>query len=299
MIAASRLPGDATPIADVRVVVVSHQSEPTLDDCLQRLRAADGVVAIRVVDNASSDGSLQIVQRHATADARVRFIANPDNPGFAVACNQGVHEDSDSGTWLAFVNPDCLVERDSLARLRTLAAQHGGHVVLGADLVDEDGIRDPAARRRHPDFAAMLTGAWRASGASANRLAIDPDDAVALQPVEAISGALMLMPQALFTRLGGFDEGYRLHAEDLDLCRRAGQAGATIAVANQVRVVHVRGVSSRARPVFVEWHKHRGLWRYFSKFEASSRGALMRTGVFAAIWLRFPFAVLRRLLERS
>ena len=297
MSARSGLHADATRIADVRVVVVSHQSEPTLDDCLQRLRAADGVGAIRVVDNASSDGSLQIVQRHATADARVRFIANPDNPGFAVACNQGAREDSDTGAWLAFVNPDCLVERDSLARLRALAAQHGGIVVLGADLVDEDGIRDPAARRRHPDFAAMLTGAWRSAGA--NSMAIDPDDALALQPVEAISGALMLMPQTLFERLGGFDEGYRLHAEDLDLCRRAEQAGATIAVANQVRVVHVRGVSSRARPLFVEWHKHHGLWRYFSKFEARSRGPLMRAGVFAAIWLRFPVAVLRRWLDRD
>ena len=297
MNAGARLHADATPAADVSVVVVSHQSEPTLDECLRRLRAADGVGAIRVVDNASSDGSLQIVQRHATADARVRFIANPDNPGFAVACNQGAREDRDTGAWLAFVNPDCLVERDALARMRALAARQGGDVVLGADLVDEDGIRDPAARRRHPDFAAMLTGAWR--GAGAGSMAIDPDDALALQPVEAISGALMLMPQALFERLGGFDEGYRLHAEDLDLCRRAEQAGATIAVANQVRVVHVRGVSSRARPLFVEWHKHHGLWRYFSKFEARSRSPLVRALVFAAIWLRFPFGSLRRLLVAS
>jgi hypothetical protein len=48
------------------------------------------------------------------------------------------------------------------------------------------------------------------------------------------------------------------------------RAGATVAIANDVRVVHVRGVSSRARPLFVEWHKHRGLWRYFRKFEARS-----------------------------
>ena len=69
--------------------MVTLRSAETIDDCLQRLRAADGVAAIRVVDNASDDGTLEIVQRHALADARVRFIANPDNPGFAVACNQG------------------------------------------------------------------------------------------------------------------------------------------------------------------------------------------------------------------
>jgi GT2 family glycosyltransferase len=97
----------------------------------------------------------------------------------------------------------------------------------------------------------------------------------------------MLMPRRLFDRLGGFDEGYRLHAEDLDLCRRARMAGATVAVANDIRVLHVRGVSSRARPLFVEWHKHRGLWRYFRKFESGRRGVPTRIAVFGLIWLRF------------
>lgn len=289
------------PTNAVHVVVVSHQSASTLDDCLLRLRAAEGVGAIRVIDNRSSDGSLEIAHHHAVADARVRFVANPDNPGFAVACNQGARE---LGTpseleWLAFVNPDCLVEPDAIVELLRLARRHGGDVVIGADLVDEDGSRDPAARRRHPDFGAMVASAAGSPGPGSGSLAIAPDDALDLQPVQAISGALMLMPRALFTRLGGFDEHYRLHAEDLDLCRRAGDAGALVAVANQVRVVHVRGVSSRGRPLFVEWHKHRGLWRYFGKFEAARRGRLVRTAVFAAIWLRFPFVAMRRMLIRG
>ena len=101
----------------------------------------------------------------------------------------------------------------------------------------------------------------------ASQLAVAPDESRHLQPVDAVSGALMLMPRALVQRLRGFDPCYRLHAEDLDLCRRARVHGATVAVANDVRVLHLRGVSSRDRPVFGEWHKHRGLWRYFSKFE--------------------------------
>jgi hypothetical protein len=75
---------------DIAAVVVSHQSAATLEECLRRLRAARDVAAIRVVDNASTDGTLAIAQRHALQDARVRFVANPDNPGFAVGCNQGV-----------------------------------------------------------------------------------------------------------------------------------------------------------------------------------------------------------------
>ena len=160
--------------------------------------------------------------------------------------------------------------------------------MFGADLVGEDGLRDAAARRRDPDFAAMLRDPRR------SRLGIAVDEAP-LQRVDAVSGALMLLPRALFERVGGFDAGYRLHAEDLDLCRRVRAAGATVACANDVRVVHVRGVSSRARPFFVEWHKHRGLWRYYRSFDAAGHGAMTRAAVFAMIWGRFPVGLLRAL----
>ena len=278
----------------VAAVVVTYQSASTIDECLTRLRAAEGVDAIRVVDNDSRDDTLEVVQRHAVADARVRFIANPDNPGFSVACNQGAR-DVDAA-WLAFVNPDCLVERDTFTRMLALVPD-GTSLLLGADLVDEAGRRDPAARRSDPDFGRMLQGVLR-NPAGKSQLAVAIDDTLPLQPVEAVSGALMLLPRALFQRVGGFDEGYRLHAEDLDLCRRVRAAGGAVAVANAVRVLHVRGVSSRSRPVFVEWHKHRGLWRYFSRFEAPQRGALVRAAVFLAIWLRFPLTVLRAALKR-
>ena len=285
---------------DIAAIVVTYLSAETIDDCLLRLRAAQGVGAIRIVDNGSDDGTMEIVQRHATHDPRVHFIANPDNPGFAVACNQGAADlpRADGMQWLAFVNPDCLVEADSLARLRARANACRRDVLLGADLVDEAGERDTAARRRDPDFGSMLGSLLRPTGSATTQLGVAIDDANALQPVEAVSGALMLVSRGLFEAIGGFDAGYRLHAEDLDLCRRAREAGALVAVANDVRVVHVRGVSSRSRPLFVEWHKHRGLWRYFRKFEAGRRGVLVRAGVFAAIWLRFPFAVLRALLRR-
>lgn len=299
--------------AGIAAIVVSYDSAETLDDCLSRLRAADGVAEIRVVDNDSRDGTLDIVQRHALADPRLRFIANPDNPGFAVACNQGAADTR--APWLAFVNPDCLVEADSLARMRAHAyvatgldetgprdleeyfavatKGKGGDAVIGADLIDDDGARDAAARRRDPDFAAMLRDPSRA------RLGVEADAAQPLQRVDAISGALMLLPRGLFECIGGFDEGYRLHAEDLDLCRRARAEGALVACANDVRVVHVRGVSSRSRPLFVEWHKHRGFWRYFVRFEAARHGPLVRVAVFAMIWGRFPFALMRAVLRSS
>jgi len=230
---------------------------------------------------------LDIVQRQASQEPRLHFIANPDNPGFGVACNQGV-ADSDA-PWIALVNPDCLLEPDTLSRLLAHARSLPGEAVLGAVLVDKHGHEDPASRRRDPQFAAMLRGRV------ARHLLVPMNRAQVLQPVEAISGALMLMPRTLFARTGGFDPGYRLHMEDLDLCRLAREAGAVVAVANDVRVLHLRGVSSRAKPLFVEWHKHRGMWRYFQKFEARQVGTLTKAAVWLGIWGHFLLvAILRK-----
>jgi GT2 family glycosyltransferase len=179
----------AWEVGDIAVIVVAHESASTLDECLRRIRDAEGVGQVRIVDNGSRDGTLAIMQRHAAADARVRFVANPDNPGFAVACNQGA-ADVDR-PWLAFVNPDCLIEPDTLYRLREAAEDLGSAALVGADQVDEAGQRDDASRRRDPDFAAMLRDPARA------RLGMPMDATQRLQVVDAISGAMMLMPRDL------------------------------------------------------------------------------------------------------
>jgi len=268
-------------------VVVTYQSSTTIEDCLQRLRDARGIAEIRVVDNGSTDDTVDILQRHASHDPRVRFIANPDNPGFAAANNQGVGDSS--SPWLAFINPDVMVEAETLALLCG-RAQALGDCLLGVEQVDENGRADDAVRRRDPDFLAMLR-----SPGSGSKLAIARDPSVAMQRVPAISGAVMLMPRALFERIGGWDAGYRLHAEDLDLCRRVREAGGVVAIANDLRVLHVRGVSSRSRPFFVEWHKHRGLWRYFQRFEARQRSLPVRVAVWGAIWAHAVLQVPRLL----
>ena len=272
----------------IAVVVVSYQSASTIEDCLRRLLRAKDVAQIRVIDNGSCDGTLELVQRLALADTRLRFIANPDNPGFAVACNQGAA--ASSAPWLAFVNPDLMVEPDTLLRLRDAVLQLGTALV-GADLHDEAGVHDAAARRRDPDFVAMLRRP------AARQLAIARDLVQPVQPVPAVSGALLLLPRSLFAQVGGLDEGYRLHAEDLDLCRRVRAVGATVACVNAVDVLHLRGVSSRSNPLFVEWHKHRGLWRYFCKFDAPRHGLWARAAVFALIGTRFVLTVLGKSIK--
>lgn len=274
----------------IAAIVVTYQSGSTIDACLSRLRQAQDVAEIRVIDNGSMDGTLDIVQRHASHDPRVRFVGNPDNPGFAAANNQGV-ADSHS-PWLAFINPDLMVEPETLAALRS-RAEGLGDCLLGVEQVDGQGHADEAVRRRDPDFLMMLRSPGKGS-----KLAVPRDPQQALQRVPALSGALLMMPRALFDCIGGWDAGYRLHAEDLDLCRRAREAGAVVAIANDLQVTHVRGVSSRSRPFFVEWHKHKGLWRYFQKFEARQRSLPVRVAVWGAIWAH-ALMLVPKLLRRA
>ncbi len=114
-----------------------------------------------------------------------------------------------------------------------------------------------------------------------------------------MSGALMLLPRHLFQRLNGFDTGYFLHCEDLDLCRRVRDAGWRVMLAGAVRVVHAKGTSSRHRPIFVSRYKHRGMWRWFRKFDPAARWPLIAQVVWLGIWAHFLLQIPGLLLRRT
>ena len=103
----------------------------------------------------------------------------------------------------------------------------------------------------------------------------------------------MFTTRELFQRLHGFDTGYVLHCEDLDLFRRTLAEGYGVAMAPNVRVTHLKGTSSRRRPAWVEWQKHRGMLRYFRKFDASDSPWWLRLIVPLGIAAHFPLAALR------
>jgi N-acetylglucosaminyl-diphospho-decaprenol L-rhamnosyltransferase len=260
----------------VSVVVVSHDSGPALRDCVERVLAQSLPCELLLVDNASTDGSLDPLP----ASPALRLLRNPDNRGFGAACNQGAQ--AAAADMLLFLNPDCLLPPDALRRLFDSLQAEPSIGLLGAQLVEADGRPQPAARRRLP----TVRGLFRRQRAAAT-------DHQAIAPVEATSGALMLMPRALFDALGGFDEGYVLHCEDLDLCRRVHAAGRQVAVLTDLRVTHLKGQSSRRRPFWVEWQKHRGMLRYLRKFERDGIGAWLYPLLWLGIWLRWPLAGLR------
>jgi GT2 family glycosyltransferase len=248
------------------------------------------VVRIVVVDNASNDGTLALVERLASDERRITLVRNSDNRGFAAACNQGAS--ALDTPWVAFVNPDCYIQPEALQRLVAHGLARAGAGMLGVDLVDENGRADPAARRRDPSLRELLKEHGRRDD-----LYLGRDPKADVQEVEAISGALMLVPLGLFLQLGGFDEAFRLHVEDLDLCRRTRAAGYEVLVANDITAVHVGGVSGRNRPLWVEWQKHGSLWRYFKKFEADETPWWLKPVLWAGLWAHFVSSAARALLR--
>lgn len=279
--------------AGVAAVVVSYNSASTLQACLDALLAEGAVAEVCVVDNGSRDDSVALLRARAASEPRLRVLEQPSNPGFAAGCNRGA--ENTIAPFLLFVNPDVVLEAGSAGQLVALQATHPSIGILSADLRDAQGHRDSAARRMDLNVSRML----RAFGAR-HALSIPVDTSASVQTVEACSGALMLVPRTVFDALGGWDEGYRLHVEDLDFCRRARAAGFGVAVANNVKALHLRSVSGRQRPFFVEWHKHWGLWRYWRKFEGLSAGLALRGTVALALTMRllllaWPRALMQRM----
>lgn len=273
------------------VVIVAADSGDDVVACVEHALGSSTPVEVIVSDNASGDGSIEKVAARWTDDMRVRIVRNGSNLGFGAGCNRGAQ--LARGDTVLLLNPDCMLEADTLARLRAHLATDPALGLLGARIVGTDGRDEPASRRRDPTFKRALmqmSGLARFESrwpALAGGDMPPSSDAPVLERVEAVSGALMLLPRHVFEQVGGFDESYFLHCEDLDLCRRLRDAGLQVACANDVRVVHGKGTSSRHRPFFVARHKHRGMWRWFVKFDPAARNPLLRALVGAGLWLHF------------
>lgn len=267
------------------VVVVACDSGALLSDCIARAMAAEHCASVTLYDNASQDGWPQRLADRYKADARFSLLPGVRNVGFGSACNRG--SAVGSAAWIVLLNPDCLVEAGTLSSLVRIAIANPGIGLLGADVRDALGREEPAARRRDPTPARLLHDhlPWRGDADAGVRC---PREATALQRVDACSGALMLLPRRVYQQLSGFDESFFLHGEDLDLCARVRALGLEVAVANEVRVEHRQGGSSRARPVFVAWHKHIGLGRFLLRHKVRSLPgrALVVLGITAAFLLR-------------
>ncbi|MGF6711791.1 N-acetylglucosaminyl-diphospho-decaprenol L-rhamnosyltransferase [Luteibacter sp. W1I16] len=198
------------------------------------------------------------------------------------------------GDHLLVLNPDCLVAPDTIARMAAHVDVHTG--IVGAVVCDSEGRPDPASRRRDPLLRRSLATKLGRGGDTGIDIAGPwPDGA---EEVEIVSGAIILMPRQVFERLNGFDETFFLHCEDMDLCRRARDAGYKVLLAGDVRVLHGKGGSSRHRPVFVSRHKHRSMYLWFRRHDPAARNPLVRAAVWLGIRAHFLLKIPGQLLRK-
>jgi GT2 family glycosyltransferase len=274
------------------VIIVNYNSGDKLKECVTSVTAHNSDAEIIVVDNASTDKSLVLLEPLLSQSPHLRLLNNTINKGFAVASNQGAAKAT--GDYLLYLNPDCIIYPDTLQKLAESIEQYPGAGMAGGLLLNPDGSEQAGGRRAVPTPWRTLVRAFNLSALAKRypRLFADfnlhkqalPDKPV---EVEAISGACMLVSRAALEAVGGLDEGYFLHCEDIDWCMRFRRKGWKILFIPDARVTHYLGVCGRSRPVFVEWHKHKGMIRFYRKFfRHQYPGALMWL-VSLAVWLRF------------
>lgn len=278
-------------ISAIQVIIVNFNAGETLGRCVQSVLASRENVSITLLDNASTDGSIEVIQSLFGQQENVEIRCNDQNIGFSRAVNAAAG--MGNGELLLILNPDCELLAGALGHLRQ-ALEHDPLAALsGPTVVDRSGIVQKGTLRRFPDpwnSLVTLTGLWRLGGwfpafKGVNRHQSGLPDRNTT--AEAVSGACMLVRRKAFEDAGGMDEGYGLHGEDLDLMYRLQQQGNHCVFVPAARVFHQQGVSSGSRPLWVHRQKHLGMQRFFYKFQARRYPLPVRWLVFAGIWLHF------------
>ena len=314
----------------VDVIIVNFNAGDALLRCVGSVldQGPGAGLAVTVVDNASTDGSADRAEAAFGARRHFSLLRNEGNPGFAAAVNRvarwtGLVLEPAAATapatipsptppgYLLLLNPDCELRPGALNLLCAALDNDPRAGLAGPQVVDARGAVQRGTLRRFPDpWRSFVTfsGLWRLGRRWPVFRGVEQSGELptAVVPAEAVSGACMLVRRAAFVAAGGLDEGYRLHCEDLDLMFRLRQAGLHCLFVPQAGAVHHQGLSSASRPLWVHWQKHRGMQRFFRKFQAESYPWPLCWGIVAGIWARFaltsPPALwrsLRRSIDRS
>jgi len=270
------------------VVIVNFNGGELLLQSIAGVLSSTLPVEVILVDNASSDGSAdQALAEYPGID----LIRNSHNRGFAVAANQGMR--AARGVTLLLLNPDCILQPDTLENLFDVLRCYPEVGMAGCRILNPDGTEQRGCRRNLPTLGG---GLQKALGRGNAHVPVDlhllplPDQP---QFVEAISGAFMLVQRKTLHEVGFLDEGYFMHCEDLDWCRRFLDAGRKILFVPHVEIVHHQGSCSKARPVRVSWYLHRGMARYYRKYLAKDNGWLISLVVIPGIYARFAWLTVR------
>ncbi len=273
--------------AILSTIIVNYNAGSLLRGCVGSLLQCPLDIQIIVVDNASTDDSLESI-----TGLPVQIIRNDRNAGFAAACNAGVS--AATAPFLLFLNPDTHFEPGALTILLDALSSDRKAGMAGGLLINPDGSEQAGGRRAVPTPWRSFVRAFGLVRFSNRWPRLFFDFHLHRQPlpegnveVEAISGACMLVSREAIRDVGGWDERYFLHCEDLDWCMRFRQKGWKILFVPNAKIHHALGACSRKRRVFVEWHKHRGMMIFYRKFFRHQYPAGLMALVAAGVWMRF------------
>jgi GT2 family glycosyltransferase len=249
-----------TALPTVDVVIVNFNAGRALSACVQSLVEQKQPFRLVVIDNASTDGSTLEMRRQFEQLRTLTVVENAGNEGFSRAVNQAALElektPEQGPDYLLVLNPDCEMRAGSLERLVAALDDHPAAGLAAPLVIDENGQPMRGALRRFPDpWRSLMTfsGLWRLGDHYPAFEGVEQGEKIAdeTRRAEAVSGACMLVRKSTFRELGGLDEQYGLHCEDLDLMYRLRQSGADCLLVPAARVYHRQGVSSRSRPLWV------------------------------------------------
>ena len=230
---------------DLSIVIVSWNTRELLRDCLASIpESGTGMQAeIIVIDNNSADGSQDMVECDFPA---VRLVRNPDNRGFAAACNQGM--EIALGRHLLLLNSDTVVHGDVLERSVQLMDARPDVGMMGCRVLNEDGTVQMTCSQ-FPGFTNLLLQTLGLDRLQSPRglqryrmLDWQRDDE---REVEVISGCYLLARRETYADIGPMDEAFFLYGEETDWCRRCADAGWKLLFSPVGCITHLGSASSR------------------------------------------------------
>ena len=257
------MPPDAARKRPISVIMVSYMTGPALMEAITAVLADRDIHELIVVDNGNTESARARLSQLTAKRNRVRFLQGHGNIGFARACNYGAN--LATGHYLYFLNPDAIVSKGAARKLANAGDGLMEPWITGGLLRDEKGREQRGARRRALTPLSALVSFVPVLEIIPGLHSIHREtDPLPSQPIqmETVSGASLMTDRPSFELMGGFDERFFLHVEDIEICRRARQMGGQVGFVPGATVMHY-GSTSNVPRVWIETEKLKGFLRYF------------------------------------
>jgi len=273
----------------VAAVVINKNTVGYLRGCLRSLEAQDytGGISLWVVDNGSDDGSPGMVLREFPD---VNLVWNTVNVGYARACNQGIEVTGEP--YVIVMNSDTVLAPDTVSQVVGYLERNPRAGVVAPRLLNSDGTLQFSCRA-FPSikdaFVHAFLGLFMAENRSSEAYKKMGWDHREETNVDWVSGAFMVLRREAVRAVGGFDEGYFMYVEDVDICWRMWQAGWTVGYIPRGDVFHHIGMSSRMASGRMLFHHHRSMLRFHRKSYSGPHERLVYAVVATGVAARFMF----------